>query len=195
MSDPRLRLGGLVLAGGRSRRFGAEKALQPVAGRSMLERALALLDGPCEAVAVSARAGSGAAALAHARGLAVLHDAPDHPEGPLAGVAAGLDWASARGLDGLVTLPCDTPFLGPSEIARLIGALGDRPAAYAVTADGAQALVAIWTVPLARPLGSALAIGHPPVRDALDRLDACPVLFPDARPFLNVNRPGDLDPA
>ena len=44
---------GLILAGGRSERFGSEKALARLGGLSLLERAHARLSRACEKVAVS----------------------------------------------------------------------------------------------------------------------------------------------
>ena len=65
---------GLVLAGGRSSRFGSEKALARLNGVTLLETAVNRLSGLCREVAISAPAGSGAAALAGELGLTVLRD-------------------------------------------------------------------------------------------------------------------------
>ncbi|MGI9170388.1 MAG: molybdenum cofactor guanylyltransferase [Caulobacteraceae bacterium] len=188
-----IRLAGLVLAGGRSRRFGSEKAVASLGGRPMLTWSLGALEGVCETVAVSAAADSAAAAVANSRGLPVLADDPAHSPGPLSGLAAGLPWATALGFDALITLPCDTPLVGPVQVETMIAALGDAPAAYALCPEGPQALCAVWRTRLAGGLAAALAGGeHPPVRDFLAAIGARPVAFVDARPFANVNRPEAL---
>lgn len=188
-----MHIAGLVLAGGRSRRFGVEKAVARLGVRSLLAWGLAALDGVCGPVAVSAAAGGEVAALAVLLGRPVLADDPAHARGPLAGVAAGLAWSAAGGFDALVTLPCDTPLVGAGEIETMIAALGDAPAAYAVSSDGAQGLCAVWRTRLAGDLAAALAGGaHPPVRYFLAKVGARAVPFADARPFANVNRPEDL---
>ena len=46
---------GCVLAGGQSQRFGSDKALAELAGRSLLARAVDALWGWCEAVVVVGR--------------------------------------------------------------------------------------------------------------------------------------------
>ncbi len=187
------RLAGLVLAGGRSSRFGGEKAVARLTGKPLLAWSLAALAGCRGPVAVSAPPGSEAAALARSRGLAVLADDLAHAQGPLTGVAAGLAWAAAAGFEALVTLPCDTPLVGPAEIEALIAALDDAPAAYAVSPEGSQGLCAVWRTRLAGDLAAALAGGaHPPVRDFLAEIGARPVAFENARPFWNINRPEDL---
>ena len=188
-----LRVAGLVLAGGLSRRFGREKATALWRGRSLLAWSLTALDGGCESVAVSAAPSSGAESLALAAGRIVLHDGPGHPRGPLAGLAAGLAWAASEGFDALATLPCDTPLVSATEIHALIEALDEAGGAHAVTADGPHGLCAIWRVGLAPALSARLAVGdHPPVHRLLAEIGSRPVRFADAAPFRNINTEADL---
>ncbi|MFI4934266.1 MAG: molybdenum cofactor guanylyltransferase [Caulobacterales bacterium] len=187
------RTAGVVLAGGRSRRFGSDKAAAMLAGRPLLDWTLARLDGFCAEVAVAAPAESDAGELASALSRVLLTDAPGHPEGPLAGVAAGLVWAAARGFEVLATLPCDAPLVTDEVFDRLFAALEGAGGAYAVTADGPQGLVALWRTDQAETLLRRLAAGeHPPVREALAAADGRAVMFEDAALFRNLNTPEDL---
>ena len=182
---------GLILAGGRSLRFGAEKAASEIDGVSLLERAVDRLS-TCDAVAVSCPPGCAAARLAEKLGLACLEDPPASPRGPLAGVLAGLIWAQGQD-DTLVTLPCDAPLLPAGLAERLIGASAGAPAAMARTPGGLQPLCAVWRGAMIRPLRAALANGlHPPVHQMLSDAGAAIVDFPDDEAFLNINSPDDL---
>jgi molybdopterin-guanine dinucleotide biosynthesis protein A len=186
-------MAGLVLAGGRSSRFGQDKASQRLAGRPLLAWSLAALDPVSGAVAVSADPESEAGLLATALGRTVLPDDPRHARGPLTGLAAGLTWARARGFPLLATLPCDTPLAGAQTMAVLVAALGDAPAAYAVTPEGPQALCAVWRPSLLPDLAARLAAGdHPAAHAWLAGIGARAVAFEDAGPFANVNRAEDL---
>jgi molybdopterin-guanine dinucleotide biosynthesis protein A len=188
----RPRLGGLVLAGGRSTRFGSEKAISQLEGRPLVAWVVAALALEAEAVAISAAAGSGVEAWAWAAGHPVLYDDPGHAAGPLAGLAAGLAWAAREGFDLLATLPCDTPRMGGAQIAVLVQAVGAAPAAYAVTVDGPQPLCAVWRVDAAPSISERLAgRAHPAVRGLLTELGAVTVRFDDAAPFANLNRSSD----
>src|SRR5665213_575112 len=100
---------GLVLAGGRSRRFGSEKAVATLGGRSLLDLAVARLARDCAEVAVNAPAGSAAAAQARALGRRLISDAAGDPDGPLSGIKAGLGWAAGQGVGHLAVIPCDAP--------------------------------------------------------------------------------------
>ena len=184
---------GLLLAGGRSRRFGADKALAELGGRSLLDAALGVLAGSCARIAVSSREGP-IADLAGARGLTRLADPDGAPDGPLAGVLAGLLWARSAGGDLLATAPCDTPFLPADMVARLAAALQDDDGvAFARAPDGPHPLCGLWRTRLIEPLGEMLSHGHHPrVREAVRRLGGRPVDFPDGAAFFNVNTREDL---
>ncbi len=188
-------IGGLILAGGRSTRFGTEKAVVPFLGRPLIahgQRALA----PCAAMAVSAREDSGAAAWAAVRGLEVLPDPPGAPDGPLSGLREGLRWARRRGMPLLATVPCDMPRLPDDVVPRLEAALLAQPGggAAAETEGGLQPLVALWRVTSAlAALERLMQDGaHPPVRDLLAAVEGTRVRFEPAFLFANVNAPEDL---
>lgn len=187
-----LRTGGLLLAGGRSSRFGAEKAVAPFGGRLMMDAVLTRFD-PLARRAVSARAGSAAQDHARALGLTVVYDAPDAPTGPLAGVAAGLAWAKALHLKVLATAPCDAPLLPENLFPILLSSLGDAPAALAVTDGHEHPLCAVWRVEVEERIKTVLEDGrHPAVRAFLSDLGARRVHFNDARAFANANTPDAL---
>jgi molybdopterin-guanine dinucleotide biosynthesis protein A len=188
------RLFGLVLAGGMSTRFGAEKAAALLDGKPLLVHARAALAG-CSRVAVSAEAGSEAERLARDHGLAVVYDAPGHARGPLAGVAAGLAWGRDLGAERLALAPCDTPRMTAAMVGRMDRAL--RPAdliAAALTEDGLHALCAVLRISALDPIAEAMADGaHPPVRSLWRAIGLREIRFDDASAFANVNRPEDLD--
>ncbi|MHB8529250.1 MAG: molybdenum cofactor guanylyltransferase [Caulobacteraceae bacterium] len=183
-------LAGLILAGGRSRRFGAEKAVAEVAGASMLERVLSVLEVASSSIAISAAPQSRAAAFARERDLACLHDEPGAPDGPLAGVMAGLLWGRGQGASHLITAPCDTPFLPRDFTTRLLAVVRQgAAAAVAKSPSGLQPLCALWEIePSAEEVGRAIgSAAHPPIHRILRQLRAVAVEFADEGAFANIN--------
>jgi molybdopterin-guanine dinucleotide biosynthesis protein A len=181
---------GLVLSGGRSSRFGGEKAAALLDGKPLLAWAAERLQAACAPVAVSARPGSEAEGLAGA--MPVLHDRPGDPDGPLAGVRAGLAWARAIGARALAVTPCDAPLLPADLYARLIAAAGVG-AAVAEAGGRPQSLCAVWPVSALPALEAAIAGGeHPAVWRLLDEINAVRVRFDDAEAFANLNTREDL---
>jgi len=187
---------GVVLAGGRSVRFGGEKAAALLRNTPLLLWATRRLAQTCAAVAVNTRAGTAAESLARSGGLPVLYDAPGDAAGPLSGVKAGLVWARERGATALAVSPCDAPLLPDDLFTRLAAAAAagtGTGAALAETADGVQPLCAVWPVSALDYLARALAGGaHPPTWRTLDGIGAQRVRFADATAFANLNTRADL---
>jgi molybdopterin-guanine dinucleotide biosynthesis protein A len=187
------KIAGLLLAGGHSRRFGAEKAMADFRGRPMIEvvaERFAKLDG----IVVSAPAQTGAGLFAVKHGFALIEDDPEEPAGALNGVEAGLAWATAREFTHLAVAPCDTPLLPNDLYAKLAAAIGAAPAAFVQTSDGDQPLCSLWRVNLLAALHETLATGeHPAIHDFLRSHDACAVMFEDAEAFANANTLAELD--
>ena len=183
---------GVVIAGGRSVRFGGEKATAELAGRPLLMWAVRRLQRSCARVAVNTRPETQAEALARAEGLAVLHDVPGDAAGPLAGVKVGLAWAKGLGARAMAVSPCDAPMLPDDLFTRLIDAAGGG-AAMAETSEGRQPLCAIWPVSALVAVTEALAGGaHPATWRVLESIGAKLVRFPDADAFANLNTREDL---
>lgn len=121
MTDVITPCAGLVLAGGRAERLGGvEKGLLDWRGRPLIATALGALGASCQTIAISANREQAAyAPMADA----VLADAvPFAGAGPLAGILAGLEWAGASGVGGVLVMPCDTPFVDARVMRRLLDA-------------------------------------------------------------------------
>lgn len=105
---------GIILAGGQSRRMGADKAFVEFEGRALIERVLAALQPVCEEIVIVANAPEPYARF----GRRVLPDTlPDF--GPLAGLHAGLN---AIGVELGVVVAVDMPFLNATLLRALIAA-------------------------------------------------------------------------
>ena len=185
-------IAGVVLAGGRSTRMGAEKALLPLAGRPLLAHVVQRLRPQVDALFVNA---NGDLARFAGFDLAVIADAAPAPDaGPLAGVAAALRAAQSRGYALLATAPCDAPFLPLDLVARLAVAMAESgaPVAVAESPNGLEPLFALWRVDLADQAEAAQRAGEGGPRGLLARLGAAPARFIEDEPFANLNTPEDL---
>jgi molybdenum cofactor guanylyltransferase len=183
---------GLVLAGGRSVRFGGEKAAATLHGRPLLLWAVRRLRKTCPKVAISVRKDTAAEALAKADGLPTLYDVPGDAAGPLSGVKAGLTWAHDIGARQLAVSPCDAPLLPDDLFARLLDE-AEGGAAMAETVEGRQPLCAVWPVSALSYVSAALRGGaHPPTWQVLESLGARKVRFDPPEAFANLNTRDDL---
>ena len=133
---------GIVLAGGRSSRFGSDKADAMFQSRSLLVHAIRALEEQVDEIAVAGREASGFLCLA---------DRPAPGLGPLGGLCGGLEYAEAHGHEAVVTTACDVPRLP----ADLVHDLRGDDAAYVADIP----VIGFWPVGLHRALESYLAAG------------------------------------
>ena len=137
--DRTSRVLGAVLAGGRARRFGADKAAARVNGVALIDLAAGTLARLVAAVVIVGRDHPGMCSLA---------DLPGPGLGPLGGLAGALAHAAAHGYDAVLSTGCDIPELPGDLLARL----SPGPACLA-----ACPLVGLWPADLAPLLAAHLA--------------------------------------
>lgn len=117
---------GCVLAGGLSTRFGSDKAMADLHGRTLLARAVDALAGWCEHVIIAGRPTGPAPCI------------PDWPRpgmGPLAGIAAALRFAEDENYASVLTIGVDSVAL-PGDLLQILS----PPSAYLET----QPVVGHW---------------------------------------------------
>src|SRR5258707_8550809 len=197
-----MKIVGLLLAGGQSRRMGGgDKALRLLAGQTLLDRVIDRVRPQVAALVLNA---NGDPARFARYGLPVVADSVADFAGPLAGILAGLDWTAANRPDCplVVSIATDAPFLPADLVARLVEGMNAQRAELACAASGGQPhpVIGLWPVRLRDELRRALVaegIRKVDVWTARYRLATVP--FPEPAPgldpFFNANRPEDLDRA
>ncbi len=181
---------GLVLAGGRARRFGGvDKGLVSFLGRPMIAHVLERLAPQVEEILISANRNVPTYA---GFGHRVIEDERQDFPGPLAGIQRGL--AEATHLL-VATVPCDAPLLPRDLIQRLLQALRAHQADAAVATVGTrnQPVFALYRRSVLPTLEDYLARDGRKVDAWHSTLRVVPVPFDDvAESFTNINTPDDL---
>jgi molybdenum cofactor guanylyltransferase len=191
---------GLLLAGGQSRRMGGgDKALRMLGNVTLLDRVIERLRPQVDALVLNA---NGEPARFARFALPVVPDSIPGFAGPLAGVLAGLDWAVAERPDCcyVVSVATDAPFLPADLVARLAEGLREAGADLACAASGARThpVFGLWPVRLRENLRRALVDQEIRKVDLFTaRYQLATVSFPEAPvdPFFNANRPEDFEAA
>jgi molybdopterin-guanine dinucleotide biosynthesis protein A len=182
-------LRGLVLAGGRSRRMQADKALLSYHGKPQLEWVAELLAPFCVAVHVSVRSGQ-----AHEPARAALPRVVDRHDdaGPIAGIEAA---QHAHPDAAWLVVACDLPFLDANTLAQLVARRAPEriATAYRSARDGLpEPLCAVWEPASAALVTAAIGAGHYCPRDLMKRSDVLLLDLPDGRALDNVNTREEL---
>ncbi len=164
---------GAVLAGGRSSRFGSDKALAELDGHTLLALAVDALSGWCEHVVVTGRAEAPAPTL------------PDWPAagmGPLGGLAAAMRFAQDEDYAWVLSCGVDGGLLPDDLLERL----GEGPACLA-----AQSIIGLWPVTATAVLEDLLHRDEShSMRRFAELVGARMVELP--APIANINTPADL---
>ena len=165
---------GVVLAGGQSARFGSDKAMAELGGRTLLARAFDALSGFCELVVVAGRE--------RGPGHRCIPDWPHDNMGPLGGIAAAVRMARDEGYDSVLSCGVDSVNL-PDNLLEL---LSPGPAYLE-----SQPVVGHWpTGTVAAIEALLLAEGRHSMLAFAEAIGARPVKI-GAKPA-NINTPADL---
>lgn len=179
-----------ILAGGKSRRFGGNKALADWDGQPLIAHVLSRIrsqtDGP---VAINAADPH----LFDDLGVPVLVDEAWLGAGPLAGIRSALLWAKKQRLHEVVTVGVDLPFL-PADYLQTLGAQG---APTTVSSNGrCHPINGLWGVTHLSELETYLESGKRAAHGRTELCEAAVAVFAldsdRVDSFFNVNSVHDL---
>jgi molybdenum cofactor guanylyltransferase len=202
---------GVILAGGLSRRMfeGAkvqgDKALLELGDGTLLDAVIERLARQVDQMVINA---NGDPKRFEDYGLPVVRDTVAGFVGPLAGVLAGMRWATtnAREVTHILTVSADAPFLPTDLVDKFEAAIAGKTVpgktngiAIARSADGLHPVIGLWPIALADDLDAALKAGVRKVLDWTDKHGTVPVDFGPTMigseqidPFFNANTPDEL---
>lgn len=193
-----MKVAGLILAGGLSRRMnGREKSLIELNGMTLVERSAALLRPQVDMLAINANGDPARFAMLD---LPVLEDDVKGFVGPLAGILTGMRWAALQGATHIATAASDTPFAPPDFVERLSGSPTTTDAiAMAVSGGRIHPVFGLWPTSLAGALRVFLVDEDKrKILEFAKRYPLHEVVFetqPPDDPFFNINTPEDLTAA
>lgn len=140
-----LRIGGIILCGGRSSRMGQPKAWLPFGGEVLLQRVVRILSQVVSPIVVVAAVGQELPTLPS--NVLVTRDERE-ALGPVGGLAAG--FAALRGqVDAAYVSACDVPLLKPEVVRRICQQLGKNDIAIPVDGKFPHPLAAVYRLSLA----------------------------------------------
>lgn len=188
----------VILAGGSGERLGGViKATLRIDNRRLIDIVDATLQGAAtRLVSCGHHDTSGWDLPSH---LIPLPDLPVEVHGPLAGLAAAVDWAGRQPSppDFIALAPVDSPLLPADTLTRLRDRLAGT-AALASFEGQPYPTSSLWRLGAIRSLPADLASGRAPksLRHLAEALEATEVPFPPGRdggdPFANINTLADL---
>jgi molybdenum cofactor guanylyltransferase len=188
---------GVILAGGQARRMGGvDKALIPLGGTTLIERAIARASVQVADLVINANGDP--RRFAHL-GLPVVPDPVGGFVGPIAGILAGFEWMRRERPKArwLASFACDCPFFPMDMVERLTTKARGEGLQVAVAESGSQhhPVFAVWSAGISASPEDVL------VKRGLRKMDDFVATLPNVRvrfdtdpidPFVNINTPEEL---
>lgn len=175
---------GLLLAGGRSRRMGNDKALLSLEGKPFVAHVADCLRAVFEEVLLSANSG--------AYDFTGLPRVADRiiGAGPLEGIRAAMERTAQ---EHLFVLPCDTPLVAPDMVRTILAQAEPGIISVAEGGSGLQPLVGVYPRTLLPELTGWLGEGGRKVMDFLERSGYRRIVLPgDDMRLRNINTPDEF---
>jgi molybdopterin-guanine dinucleotide biosynthesis protein A len=192
------RVGGIVLAGGKSSRMGRPKATLPFGPELMVQRVVRLLGAIVQPIVVVAAPGQKLPELP--AGTMVAFDQREE-RGPLEGLLAGLS-AIEPLADAVYATSCDVPLLEPAFVRAVIERLEDAQIAVPVEGEFAHPLAAVYRTSVLPAVRELLAADQLRPTFLFDRVPTRRIPAEELRQFdaqlttlRNCNRPEDYQAA
>jgi len=199
-----MKIAGIILAGGLSRRMGGQdKSLIELGGKSLISHCIDRLHPQVSTLAINA---NGDPLRFDTLSLPVIADVIEGHAGPLAGVHAGMQWAAKQNdITHILTAAADTPFF-PTTLANALASSisqnDENAIAMAKSNDRLHPVFALWPIAIFNALDDFLI--NQKTRKVLaftDQFMLIEVSFDKSGdetqldPFFNINTAEDLETA
>jgi molybdopterin-guanine dinucleotide biosynthesis protein A len=177
-----------ILAGGEGRRIGGSKPLRRLGGSRLIDRAVEEARSWSDVIAIAVRDTSQVPSVA----AEIIEDEP--VEGPIGGLAAGLEFALSAGREFLLTIPADMPFLPSDLMDRLAAVIRDSGCAIAASGGHAHPVCGLWRSSSLAQLDSYASNGGRSLKGFAAMIGAVEVEWSvePRDPFFNINSADDL---
>lgn len=182
-------LTGIVLAGGKSSRFGQDKGLFVYHGKALAEHSLETLRPLCEELFISTNNPEAYEGF----GIQCISDTYKDA-GPLGGIHSALSHAKN---DKTAIISCDTPHVPTQLFLKMLQAMDSYNIVLPVHGGFAEAMCSIYSKSCLPVIEQALLTGNRKILDAIKPLstlflDVEQEDFYDKRIFHNINTKGDV---
>ncbi len=184
-----MRVTGIILAGGKSTRMGCDKVLLEMDKKTLLERAIELVEPLCQSVLISSNN------PVHEKfGLEIIPDEIKNC-GPMGGIYTCLKKSKT---DWNFVISVDSAFVEPGFVQFLISKVGDFNAVVPIHKKGKEPLIAFYHKSCLPEIEKMLPVNNFKMYNLIHALNS---RFVDAQSWIdkypklfnNLNRPEDLN--
>jgi len=186
---------GVVLAGGKSKRFGEDKSTIKLNDKTLIEHTLDKIKSKLNKIIIV----SNDKVL---KNYITINDCIDGQLGPLVGVLSAMKWIKDNNYsyNWIITFPCDTPFFNISIIDKFVevSKLNDSLLYFAKSEEKRHNIFGLWSLKLIETLEMDIVKNnHRKVEKWADKIGVktINIFYEEVDPFFNINTKEDLKEA
>jgi len=183
---------GVVLAGGKSKRFGEDKSEVKLGDKTLLEHTLDKIKSKLKTIIIVSNSKT-------VKNYVTIKDCINGQLGPLVGVLSAMKWIKKNNYsqNWIITFPCDTPFFNNSVVDKFIEAsrLNDCPLYFAKSDKKRHNIFGLWSLKLIKTLEKdIIENNYRKVEDWANKIGVktINITYDNTDPFFNINTKEDL---
>ena len=182
----------VILAGGKSKRFGQEKSQVKLGDKTLLEHSLSKLKSKFDKILIVTNSNT-------IKDYKTINDCIEGQLGPLVGVLSAMKWIKKNkfSYNWIATFPCDTPFFNISIIEEFFKAskLNDNLLYFVKSKEKRHNIFGLWSLKLIEILEKdIIENNYRKVEKWANKIGVktIDVSYDDIDPFFNINTKEDL---
>ena len=189
---------GVVLAGGKSRRFGSDKSSVKLGDKSLIEHTISKIENNFKEILIITNNEN---IIFNNNNVFLINDIIKGYLGPLVGVLTAMDWVkkNKKNYNWIATFPCDTPFFDKSVIETIIKypQKSTKKLFFLKSGNKRHNIFGLWSMELKDILLKDINNGYRKVEEWANKVgsEIIEINSKNDNNFLNINTKEDLEKA
>tara|TARA_B100001167_G_C16658846_1_gene252244 strand:- start:57 stop:659 length:603 start_codon:yes stop_codon:yes gene_type:complete len=187
----------VILAGGKSRRFGADKAVAKLGDKSLIDYTINKLEPKFAEILVI----TNNPMQVSKNNIFFIKDTMAGQLGPLVGILSAMEWVknNDKNYEWIISFPCDTPFFEEEIIDKVINSQksSDKKLLFLKSGNKRHNIFGLWSIELMEQLRNDINQGARKVEDWANKIgtEIVEINSESDKSFLNINTKLDLEEA
>ena len=187
----------VILAGGKSRRFGADKAVAKLGDKSLIDYTINKLEPKFAEILVI----TNKPIQVSKNNIFFIKDTMSGQLGPLVGILSAMEWVknNDKNYEWIISFPCDTPFFEEEIIDEVIKSQksSDKKLLFLKSGNKRHNIFGLWSIELMEQLRNDINQGARKVEDWANKIgtEIVEINSESDKSFLNINTKLDLEDA
>ena len=187
----------VILAGGKSRRFGADKAVAKLGDKSLIDYTINKLEPKFAEILVI----TNNPMQVSKNNIFFIKDTLAGQLGPLVGILSAMEWVknNDKNYEWIISFPCDTPFFEEEIIDKVINSQksSDKKLLFLKSGNKRHNIFGLWSIELMEQLRNDINQGARKVEDWANKIgtEIVEINSESDKSFLNINTKLDLEKA